>query len=564
MTIQLMYPPYPAGTIDYPGGTLEVQVNEVVTYQDFSPADNQALLMIAYPWDPVSGAPAIVPASTHGYNSFARNVDDPLIFLPATHFPPLLAEGFNFEDQLFDGIDPASGASESGTGFGDITLSDPGGELDDAITRYAWDGRSISIFRPDFTRIAALGCDKVLFSDEEKRLKVKHRQGRLYETPLLGRYDGSGGLGGDAALKGQPIPQAYGRVFNVEPRLINAEKLIYQWHDRQVKAVTSIRDGVSEYTLTGGNFDTYADLDALASVPVGQAVKGSADGCFRLGSAPALSLRLDGWGDDENLLLHGISSMVQFYQETRANILRRIAVSRGPDPVKDSSTLAIAADVDNAAFFRMNVLQPGPVGFYFDSDISIGAACDRIMAGCLGWWRIGLNAKLTVNQLDRQTRADFVIDHPADTKGTPEMMAWSPPRWKTRVGWRHNWAPQLKSELGAATASQQLLYGEEWTYVQAQDDAVQLLHAQAPDVPIAGEYALEGDAVAEAVRQQALLGVDRQRWRIPVRLDPFADVLGRVCQVRGYTRYGLEARLMTVVRVEAVAGLNYVTLDLWG
>src|SRR4029450_11567784 len=151
--------------------------------------------------------------------------------------------------------------------------------------------------------------------------------------------------------------------------------------------------------------------------PVGQAWYNNDYALIRLGSQPALSLRLDGKGDATLLTVATIEGASLGYSETRAGIVRRIAQSRGSAPLVDP--FFGPSDIDRLSFYRLNALQPGAVGFWFDGDISIAAAPEEIMAGCAGFWRIRLDGQLSVDQLDVATLADFVIDCPADLKAAP-------------------------------------------------------------------------------------------------------------------------------------------------
>lgn len=575
MAIELFFPPFPAGTIDVPSPLLVSF--DVATPSTYAPPQGLALAMVAYPFDPaaevtllyppypagmidvpdgpgitVTGALTTVTASTHGYNS--RGGDTPA----HTHFPPVMAEGFNFGVELFRGIDPAGSDGRDG-GAGEVRIIDPGGELDDAVTDYAWDGRDLELWRGEKTaafstweRVARMTTEGVLYDTREKRIRLRDLQWRLYGVELLAdKYDGTGGINGDSGVIGQPRMQAYGRVFNMEPRLIDATNRVYQWHDRAVNSVTALRDGATAIVIDGDS----ADLTALlaASIATGHARTCNALGLVRLGAVTFYGLRLDGQGDAASV--NGFT-----YVESRGAIARRLATSRGATPLRETDQL------DLGSFVQMDALQPAATGFVFDGSISIGAAIDQVLQGCLGFFFVGLDGKMVVDHLrEPDTAPDFIIEHPADTETAPQMIAWQAPRRQTRVGWRHNVAPQQPEALGSATETEQRLYSQEWSFAVSTDDVVRTRYPTAPDATIAGGYALEANASGEAARQQVLLGVRRERWRMGVRLDPFARVLGDTVQVEGFTRLGwTNPRRFRVVGVTAEASRGVVTLDLWG
>lgn len=576
MAIELLLPPFPAGTIDVP--TPLLVSFDVAVAATYDPPQGLSLAMVAYPFDPeaeveiqyppfpagmidvpnpltitVMGDLTTVVASTVGYNS--KGGDTPA----HTHFPRALAEGFNFGVELFQGVDPAASTGARGAGQGAIRLVDPGGELDDAAIDFAWDGRDLDIYRGAKTaafstwdRVAKLTTAGVLYDTEEKQIRLRDLQWRLYGVELLdAKYDGSGGINGDAGVIGQPRMQCYGRVFNVSPRLIIAASACYQWHDRAVQSVTALRDGANAIIVDGDDPD-YATL-AAASIATGHARTCNAMGLVRLGSVTVYGLTLDGHGD-----AYSISGFT--YIETRGAIARRLATSRSANPFREADQL------DLSSFVRLEALQPAPIGWMFDGSISIGAAIDTVLGGCLGFWWVGLDGKMVVDHLrDPDTAPDFVLLHPADIVSAPKMTAWMPPRRQTRMGWQHNWTIQAPNALGSATPTQQQLYGQEWSFSVSTDDAVRTKYPTAPDAVVPGGYAVEGNAAGEADRQQTLLGIRRERWQVDVRLDPFAPVIGKTVEIQGFTRLGwTNPRRFRVVGITAEASRGVVTLALWG
>lgn len=584
MAIELLYPPYPAGTEDIPDA-LRDAFESAATPSSYAPPQNLGLAMVARPFDetavvdlyyppypagfvegvvtvssPVRGAAATVVASTHGYNSQAA--DTPA----STHFPPIMAEGFNFGAKLFEGTDPVVGgktASVDLAGRGTVILADPAGELDSAARSYCWDGRELAIWRGSnsaafstWTRVAKLTTEGLYYGQSSKTMRLRDMQWRLYGARLLDqRYDGTGGINGDAGVSGQLRPQAYGRVFNVLPRLIDATNFVYQWHDRAVSSFTAARDGASTLVIDGDS----ADLTALlaASISTGHVRTCNALGLIRLGATPGLSFRIDGYGD-------AYSVNATTYVETRGAIVRRLATTRGSAPFADSSEL------DTVAFSLLDSRQPWPVGFWFDGDISVGDAIDTVMMGCAGWWFVGLDGLLTVSDLRAaDVTPDVLLLHPADLKSEPEMIAWTAPRWQTRMGWSLNYAPQGPADLGSSTPTQQRLYGDQWRWGVSTDDYVRTKYPTASSIDVPGAFATEAGAISEASRQQQLFGVRRERWRVRVRLDPFANLLGKTLRLDSLNstyamRYGWStSKLFRIVGIAAVAGLGEVELELW-
>lgn len=572
---EILYPPFPAGVPGFPSALRAAFDSTAPALLE--PPQGRALAMVARPFDEsatvnlrfppypagmmeslsgvhttVLGAAATVVASTHGYNSQAG--DDPA----NTHFPPLLAEGFNFGGQLFEGTDPGVAGKRAAVdlaGKGTIVLTDPAGELDAAARDYAWDGRDIRLYRGDpaaafstWEQVAKLTSEGLFYSPSRKTIRLRDLQWRLYGARLLDlRYDGTGGINGDSGAAGLFRPHAYGRVKNVLPRLIDGANKVYQWHDRRVQGVTALRDGVSAVVIDGDDPDLATLL--AASIAVGHARTCNALGLVRLGFTPGLGLRLDGQGDAQGS-----------YVETRGGIVRRLATTRGPAPFADTS------EIDTLAFSLLDARQPGPVGLYVDDERTIGAALDDLMQGCAGWWFVDLDGALTASELrEPDVNPEILLLHPSDVKSEPEMYARTAPRFQTRVGYQFNNAPQTPAELGAATEAEQRLYGDQWRFGIATDDFVRTKYPTATAVDIPGHFALESNATAEAARQQILFGEYRERWKVRVRIDPFAKALGKTLGLSGFpARLGLGAlKLFRVVGVTAVAGLGEAELDLW-
>lgn len=116
------------------------------------------------------------------------------------------------------------------------------------------------------------------------------------QSKYAGTNTGSGasmsGIEGTASdIQGQVKPHIWGKVFNLEPFLVNSGKLIYQVQD-QASPANGLLSGWSmtvydrRSALTAGaNYTSQSDMETNAPA-VGQYRVWPAGGCFRLGSSP--------------------------------------------------------------------------------------------------------------------------------------------------------------------------------------------------------------------------------------------------------------------------------------
>lgn len=570
MTTYLTGPPFPCGEIEAEA-PFEFRAGEDPAIISFRPAARAlVIMMVAQPYDPAAtadyqghplpcgeiGYPDADTFSVIGGLTEVRIATESFTTQPShtpadTAVPHGLDEPFNLGAILFDGIHPTGQGGKAGTG--ELIVNDPNGELD-AWINYGWDGRTIELWRgvkdtdpAGWERVARLTCDRMLHDFERKTLKLRDLQHRLYSTAFpTERYGGGGEYDGDANVAGRVRPASFGRVFNVEPVLINSGDLIYQWHFRAAQSVDAVRDGASPLALDA-DYSTYAALVA-ASLLAGEYATCNALGLIRVESAPTFGLRLDGKGDAFGA-----------YVETRATIARRLVTTIGAATFDEDS-------LDIPSFARVETAQPAAVGFHINEQgETLGSILDKFMAGCAGTWTVTPAGVLRIDQDEAPAAyADFTMLFPTDfTGGQPVADDAPPPRASTRIGYQRNWAPQRPADLGgAATAAEQRLYGDAWRFASSGEDAI-AAHPGAQPAFIDGYYAEEAAARAEAIRQQAIYGVQRRRWRLPANVDPFAPVIAATAAIEGVNRLGWGAtKHLRVVGIEASASAEQTTIHL--
>lgn len=530
-------PPYPGGVLDYP----------TPGYFNYF------------------GKPRAVYFATEGFRT--KPSDSPA----STWFPGKLAEPANTRITLFSGAEPVGDVQRN---EGELRLTDLNGEFD-VWKRYGWDARRVEIYRGQrkafrdykkdpagadtpwstFTRVAILTTSGVKYDRKEKTIMLRAMQERLYSQQLLQRtYGGTGGLDGDDGAKGRFVPQGYGPVFNFDPVLFDSTNLVWQLHDRAINAVNEARDGGSVLTFSA-DYDTYEELVA-ATIPDGYYATCLALGLIRLKNTPRFGLRVDFEGEAASFNGFG-------YINTHATIVRRLATTRG------AAYLNFNTEIDHYSVQRLDSEQPAECGVAFRDAISVGSAIDKVLLGIAGFWTVTHEPKLFVGQLFDPTgrTPEHTFTFPDDFLDEPEMQSYVLPRYATRVGYQENYGTQAPSDLAAdiaMVADLQRLYGEQFSFAERSDPRIRTMYPGARKVAVPSAFKVFANADAEAVRQQVIFGVRRERWRLPVRYNPFSTILGRVIAVRGFDRYDFGSyRLGICVGISERASSNRVELDFW-
>ena len=437
---------------------------------------------------------------------------------PAKTYVPGKLRPFNFGVRLFEGVDPLS---RSRPGQGVITLDDPNHELDYLLT-YIWDSTPIILNRGKrgtyfntWETIGRFRSAGLLFDVDTKTFRLRDLGWQLSGPLHEELYQGTGGLEGDASLKGKFKPWALGYCFNIEPVLISASSQIFQFSLSSAQAVTALRHGGVPLTFDAD----YPDFAALAAATIasGKYATCLAESLVRPNVTLQFSIRLDVTGDADTVNGHPAPL-------TRASIVRRIATARGPNHIDDGT------EVDAAAFTAMEASHSAPVGWYFDEVISKADAIDRALGGILGWWRVRPDGRFTVGWVEDPAILSPIatIKYTFEGMGRPRMVDTAPPRAATLISYKTNYGPEPRANLaGSVTDANAAIYGQAARYGQAASTTVQNAYPTAPKVVIdeAG-FRDEADATTEATRQQTIFEHERRRWEWEMEADPFVDLIG--------------------------------------
>jgi hypothetical protein len=472
-----------------------------------------------------------LPVTLYVANQWPRppsaNDDTP----PAQYVPARLLP-FNFGAALFDGVDPLS---RNQPGEGILEFADPDDQLE-YLLGYVWDAAAIRLMRgtpgsrfDTWSTVGKFRAAGLLYDLDGKQIHLRNLGWQL-SGPLHGEfYAGTGGVEGDDSRKGTFKPWALGYCFNVEPVLLSATDQIFQWSLGASQACSALRHG-------GVPIDFHADYptyEALrdAAIPSGRYGTCLAKSLARPNLALQYGIRVDVIGDADVAWGHPGPTR-------RAGIARRIATTRGPNRLDD------VEEIDMFAFSAFDQRHTAPVGWHFGEQISKAEALDRVLAGVLGWWRVGPDGQLKIGYVGNPAAGGpLAFAYKADGMGLPRKTAWGPPRAGTFVSWRWNYGREQRSALALGVAeADAALFTQPARYASAQSPAVTAHYPTARVVKLdeAGFWN-EADAVLECNRQQGILEVERQGWEWDLAIDPFADIVGLQGAIHGVNRLGLGA-----------------------
>lgn len=452
-----------------------------------------------------------------------------------------MVDALNFRAVTFDGIEPDGPSAMS---KGAIRVIDP---ADDFAAwcdrRYAFDGWPVTIKRgvvrnrrpatdpADWPVVASLLTAGLTWDSKGKVVGLRDIGGLLTRAPLLRTFSGTGDENGDAAMAGRPIPRALGRGFYCAPPLAVAALLMYRLNDGPIYAAPDVYDGGSRLGAEAyPDYDTFAEL-AAATLVEGDVATCLAEGWFRLGGRPQYTvMALVNGGDASGT-----------YVEKRAAIARRIASDNASYSLTD-------AQIDEGSFVQFDAAHAAATGFWFDSQISVGDALAEILGGVLGNWIVGTSGLLTVGYLhEPASEPEIIVDARRILGDTISMATPHIPRWQTVVEWRRNYNPLPAGQRAGNVEideDEKRLWGAEGSYAEKSSPSVLTAHPFATSKTVRGGFAVEADARAEAVRQNALLSSARRRLSIPaLQGDPFHDWQWKTVRFTDLDRFSWGAEL---------------------
>jgi hypothetical protein len=490
----------------------------------------------------VSGGERIVYLSDKGFKTAPGDA-------PANQdFPGRLLSAYNFQlDAWGQNVDEPGGGADPG--FGDITIANPDASLD-AWTTWSWDGRKVTLLAgakgfayASFATICGGIAQSIAFDRSTISIHLRDRQ-EAFNRPVQSiLYGGAGALDGGADILGKPKPLCYGQCAAVEPVLVDAVNQVRQIHDGAINAVTRVLDKGVPLTGDGDVNDVYG-----WSPVAGHYVTCLAKGIIRLGSAPAGRVVADVRGEAGP------------YVSTVGSIARRIATTRlGP------ATLNDPADLDAGAFAALDTAFGYTIGIFLAGTETAAQVLSTLLADADGWWTFTRAGQLSVGALKPPANPVKVLTVRDDVAGGFKLNGITPPSWRRRLGYQRVFTVHSATDLagGVADADRTLLTNE-YRFVTSTSDAALASHRLARDLDVPTLLANSGDAATVAAARQALHGVERRVYDVPVQRALFRFFLGDVVQLQR-PRFGLAAGQNFVVKgVTEDVKSGQTILRVWG
>lgn len=418
-----------------------------------SPSPNNShvvVLVEAGPADARTGAPVAVRLAGGGTRAFDQLGHGD--WLAGVAGPPRIVAGFGFAAGGW------TGGAIPQTAM--VVFSPAERDTLAALARHYWDEAPVRVWTADDGATPALAIDGTVatapIGPGGLTLTIAGMAAALSRPLVTARFAGTGGLEGDADATGGDKRRSWGRVFNVEARLLRKASNRYEVGDPAfpLQAIPAVRDKGREGALAaiGWQGSTEATLAALeaAEVPRGGAVVAPSIAQLRWWTQPAGPLTVDVLGE-----------IGAGYVETVATIADRIvAAAAGGMAVQD------LASADR--------LRPGAAGIHVTAGETAAQALDRLLLGASLLWIADAAGSVTLlpwaisGALAAEAWAPGAPASPAWTSAGMAPRAWAPaarperlrsravervatfpPVRSRRVGYRRNHRPHSPAEIAA-------------------------------------------------------------------------------------------------------------------
>ncbi len=452
-----------------------------------------------------------------------------------TYFEPRLARSGWYRRSMWAG-GAVFGPQQAS--FGTLTVLNGDGALD-AWRGYGFDGRAIELwigeeegaaFPGGFTSLGQARMLRASMSLSTIEIVLRDRLEDLAKPACQSVFAGSGGLEGSAAMAGRIKPRAYGDTFLVPAILVDGTKNIWFVAENPCASTGQVaRVGGVALTL-GANYASTANLQSTAPA-AGQArfyVGGPT--YVRFETSPAYTVQVS----------PGQAKTMSGDTPTIANIAAEAGISGA-----SGSAVTPEIYVDDPRTTYLEVLtrehQQRPSWFGFDRT---QAFVSELVAD-----PTGTSPALELSHWDLLS-IERVPPPGADV-----------PIWRVRTRGRRNYAGH--SAMDPASVDYAWL-----DYYKAETSS----NSAATKHPRAGVLTLDtgGNYIGGAAEHLALHGVDRDAWRVSLRLtaELYAGLVGldlNDCVLLTHPRLGLSAgRKLLVTEIAIDFGREGVDLLLWG
>ncbi|KTG26217.1 hypothetical protein AWR38_17750 [Idiomarina sp. WRN-38] len=419
------------------------------------------------------------------------------------------------------------------SGHGETTLENSDGALN-YLADYAVDGRAMQLrFNGQLQVVGTVS--RLAFRENEVGVILRDPLEPLRSPHPMDVYAGDNVLpdgleGTENDIAGEPKPQAWGRVRNAQPVLVNTSRLIYQVSSLADCNVTAVYDrGVA--LVDGG---AYTDLTQLQSAAPAAGQYRHYQGYFRLGASPAGTVTVD----------------AEQATPTLGTVAAALAAERGYTLHADDVT---ALD----AF--------GPVSVYLSSETDTLTLLDELAESIGGYLTSPSEGELRMGEWRAPEPNDNAI-YPYSmsniTRSSTGAGENGLPVWRVTVEYDPNDTVQ-EDLAGSVPDERRARVAQPYRRVRATAQAVRDRH------PLAGEITIQSRLTSRVIAQQvadrvlALLSVRRDTVEIEARETLTPTVGGNVTPTTPRLGYG-DGRPMRVTGYRLNAENQELTLQLWG
>jgi len=257
------------------------------------------------------------------------------------------------------------------------------------------------------------------------------------DKPLVtSRFAGTGGIEGVAEAEGRLKRRSWGRVYNVEGRILDKANSIYEFGDpaRPLQGFDALRDKGSAGSFVGVAWQgsvaaTFAALQA-AQAPQGGGVVAPSIACAKWWTQPSGPITADLRGE-----------LGPGYVDDVVGLAGRVLAAAG-GPV-------IGNAVEAAAW------RPGPAGLHIgDENETAAQAIDRLLLGCSLLWVLDPAGAIQLRQIS--------FDNPVEVLkpiSSTRQQQLRPTRAR-RVGYRRNQRQHSDGEIAAVLRGSDVAYSD--------------------------------------------------------------------------------------------------------
>jgi hypothetical protein len=447
-----------------------------------------------------------------------------------------------------------SGASR--VGYGSIELSNIDGGLD-YLRSYSFDGRSLIIKVGDenssfssYTTILNGTMEQVEFTFSKAIILIRDKlsilDNPLQTTLYLGNNSLPNGVEGVSDIAKKPKPLLYGKVFNIQPIMVNSSLLIYQINDGAIAAVGAVYDRGVALTFHADE-PNVADLEAH-SPPSGKYTTCLALGHIRIGNSPSGALTCDA------------TQGATLANRTAAQILKLLAIKGGVD-----SGDIVASDVT-----ALDALNSSEVGIWVDINERSIDVMDAISNSIGAYFGFNSNGQFKMGRFTSPSGTPVInidlnnlinIDYIR-----PDDAGKGIPTWRTSLTYQKNYTIQSTDLATSITDARRNVLNIQSLTVSAEDPAIKDQYVLATELTRETLLTNSASAQTEANRLLALYKVRRELYSVKIALD-LNDQLPDLNNVINLIlpRFGLTSgKIFTIIGIDANYATNRATLTLWG